>query len=147
MSRSTRNPIPGTFVALALIAAGLTGTIVDNDGKAGLALFVAGAAGTVFLIARQLVRAFAPKLPRPQAAGRGSTTKIVSGRTVAVAVVVMGILLSATNVFKATDDEALSRALNYGAWYGFLLLAISLVAVAVATVGRLLAKPRVAGRH
>ena len=147
MSRFTRNPMPGTFAPLALIAAGLTGTIVDNDGTAGLALFVAGAAGAVFLIARQLARAFAPRLHRPQAPGRGSTTKIVSGRTVAVAVVAMGVLLSATNVFKATDDEALSRALNYGAWYGFLLLAISLLAVGVATVGRWLAKPTVAGRH
>lgn len=35
----------------------------------------------------------------------------------------MGVLLSATNVFKATDDDVLSRTLNYGAWYGFRLLA------------------------
>lgn len=147
MSRPTRNSVPGTFAALALIAAGLTGTIVDNDGKAGLALFIAGAAGAVFLIVRQLARAFAPRLHRPQVAGRGSATKMVSGRTVVVVVIAMGVLLSATNVFKATDDEALSRALNYVAWYGFLLLAISLLAVAVATAGRWLAKPTAAGRH
>ena len=34
-----------TFAALALIAGGLTGITVDNNGNAGLALFVAGATG------------------------------------------------------------------------------------------------------
>jgi hypothetical protein len=48
----------------------------------------------------------------------------------------MGALLSATNIFKATDDDALSRALNYTAWYAALLLAISLIAGAVATISR-----------
>ena len=147
MSHSTRRPSPGTFAALALIAAGLTGTIVDNDGRAGLALFIAGAAGVLFLVVRQLARAVAPRRQRPQLAGRRSIPKIVTGRTVAVAVVAMGVLLSATNLFKATDDDALSRALNYAAWYGFLLLVISLGAVAVASVGRWVARSTAGGRH
>ncbi len=131
-----RNPRTSTAVAFALIAAGLTGTIVDNEGKAGLALFVAGAAGALFLIGRQLVGSRAPVI----------VPKVVGGRTIAVAVVATGVLLSATNVFKANDDDALSRALNYTAWYGFLLLAISLAAVTVATLGRWLTKPTVAQR-
>lgn len=146
MSRSTRNSHARTFAAFALIAAGLTGTIVDNNGKAGLALFVAGAAGMLFLIGRQLVRSLAPNVHRPQLTARGSVPKIVGGRTIAVAVVAMGVLLSATNVFKATDDDGLSRALNYGAWYGFVLIAISLVGVAVITATRWLSKPTVANR-
>lgn len=145
MSRSTRNSHARTFAAFALIAAGLTGTIVDNNGKAGLALFVAGAAGILFLIGRQLVRSLAPNVHRPQVTAR-ALPRIVGGRTIAVAVVAMGVLLSATNVFKATDDDALSRVLNYGAWYGFLLIAISLVGVAVITATRWLSKPTVANR-
>lgn len=141
MSRFIRNPHLGTFAAFALIAAGLTGTIVDNNGKAGLALFVAGAAGVVLLIGRQLARSLGPKVAtanahRRQRAPRGSVPKLVSGRTIAIAVVAMCLLLSSTNVFKAIDDDALSRALNYGAWYGFLLLAISLVGVVAVTGAR-----------
>jgi hypothetical protein len=146
MTRSTRNPHVRTFAAVALIAAGLTGAIVDNNGKAGLVLFVAGAAGALFLIGRQLARSVAPKVHRPQVAARGSVPKIVGGRTIAIAVVSMGVLLSATNVFKATDEDALSRVMNYGAWYGFLLLAISLVGVSVVTASRWLLKPTVANR-
>jgi hypothetical protein len=149
MSRSIRKTHPGTFAAFAVIAAGLTGTIVDNNGKAGLALFVAGAAGVVFLIGRQLARSLSPRVAtakahRPQLAPRGPVPSIVSRRTIAIAVVVMSVLLLATNVFKATDDDALNRALNYGAWYGFLLFAISLVGVLVITASRWLFKPTVA---
>ena len=146
MSRSTRKPHAATFAAFALIAAGLAGTTVDNDGKAGLTLFVAGASGTLFLIGRQLARSLAPKVHRPQLTARGSVPKFVGGRAIAVAVVAMGVLLSATNVFKATDDDALSRALNNGAWYGFLLIAISLVGVAVVTASRWLSKTTEANR-
>jgi hypothetical protein len=143
MTRSIRNRHVGTFVALALIAAGLTGTIVDNDGKVGLALFVTAAAGVVFLAGRWLATSPGPrvatvKVRRPQMSRGGQAQRIVSGRSVAVAVVAMGVMLSATNVFKA-DDDGLGRALNYGAWYGFLLLAVSLVAVSVVTARRWLA--------
>lgn len=39
---------------------------------------------------------------------------LVGGRTVLLAVIAMALLLSATNAFKS-DDDAVSRALNYGA--------------------------------
>src|SRR5688572_10250511 len=94
MPRFTRNSRVGTLVSFALIAAGLAGTTVDNNGR------IAGA------------------------------------RTIAIVVVAMGALLSATNVFKATDEDTLSRALNYGAWYGFLLIAVSTVGVSIAAAGR-----------
>ena len=142
MSRSILSPIPGTIAAFALVAAGLTGTIVDNDGTAGLALFIAGAAGALFLIG-QVARSLAPRLHRPHLPARRFPT-LLRGRTIAAAVVAMGVLLSVTNVFKATDDDGLSRAVNYGAWYGFLLLAVTLVAVAVTTIARWIAKPKVA---
>ncbi len=137
MFRLTRSSPVGTPVAFALIAAGLAGTIVDNNGRIGLILFVAGAGGVVFLIGRQLgQRLGGVEMRRPQLAGRGSAPRIASIRTIAIGVVAMGVLLSATNVFKATDEDALSRTLNYGAWYGFLLLAVSMVGVAVAAAGR-----------
>ena len=85
-------------------------------------------------------------MDRPQLTARGSVPYFVGGRAIAVAVVAMGVLLSATNVFKATDDDALSRALNNGAWYGFLLIAISLVGVAVVTASRWLSKTTEANR-
>ena len=136
MSRSSHRPAAGTWAAVALIAAGLTGAIVDNNGKVGLALFLAGAAGLLFLVGRQLFAPLARRLRRRQGATRGTTPSFARARTIAVAVVAMGALLSATNVFKATDDDALSRTLNYGAWYGALLLATSLVAVGVASISR-----------
>jgi hypothetical protein len=136
MSRSIHHPAAGTYAAVALIAAGLTGAIVDNNGKVGFALFLAGAAGLLFLVGRRLVGPLASRLHRPQVATRLTIPRFVGARAIAVAVVAMGALLSATNVFKATDDDALSRALNYGAWYGALLLATSLVAVGIASAGR-----------
>jgi hypothetical protein len=135
MSRSTHRPAAGTYAAVALIAAGLSGAIVDNNGRIGLALFLAGAAGLLFLAGRQLLGRLAPRLHRRKVATRGTSPSFVSARTIAVAVVTMGALLSATNVFKATDDDALSRAFNYGAWYGALLIATSLVALGVASIG------------
>ena len=136
MSRSAHHPAAGTYAAVALIAAGLTGAIVDNNGKFGLALFLAGAAGLLFLVGRRLFGRLSRRLPRRQVATRGAIPSFMGGRTIAVAVVAIGALLSATNVFKATDDDALSRALNYGAWYGALLLATALVAVGIASISR-----------
>ncbi len=141
MTRSVRDLRAGTSVGVALITAGLAGTIIDNDGKVGLTLFVAGAAGLAFLIGRRL----APALPhgghRLRLPPKGPIPKVVGWRTIAVAVAAMGILLSSANVFKATDEDAVSRALNYGAWYGFLLLALSLVGVSMVVVGRWLGTP------
>ena len=137
MTRFTGNSSVGTLVAFALIAAGFAGTIVDNNGTIGLALFIAGACGAVFLIGRQLAgRLGGVEMRRPHVAGRGPIARIAGVRTIAIVVVAMGALLSATNVFKATDENALSRALNYGAWFGFLLLAVSMVGVSVAAAGR-----------
>ena len=137
MRRFTHNSRVGTLLAFALIATGLAGTIVDNNGRIGLALFVAGAGGAVFLMGRQLARRLGgAELRRPQVAGRGSIPRIADVRTIAIVVVAMGALLSATNVFKATDEDALSRALNYGAWFGFLLLAVGMASVSVAAAGR-----------
>jgi hypothetical protein len=136
MSRSKHRPTMGTYAAVALIAAGLTGAIVDNNGKVGLALFLAGAAGLVFLVGRQLSGRLAPRLHRRQVATRDAVPSFMGIRAIAVAVVSMGALLAATNVFKATDDDSLSRALNYSAWYGALALATSLVAVGVARISR-----------
>ena len=137
MPRFTRNSRVGTLVSFALIAAGLAGTTVDNNGRIGLALFVAGVGGAVFLIGRQLARRLGGvELRRPRVAGRGSIARIAGARTIAIVVVAMGALLSATNVFKATDEDTLSRALNYGAWYGFLLIAVSMVGVSIAAAGR-----------
>ena len=142
MPRFTRNSRVGTLVAFALIAAGLAGTIVDNNGRIGLALFVAGAGAAVFLVGRRLARRLGGlEMRRPQVAGRGPIPRIAGVRTIAIVVVAMGALLSATNVFKATDEDALSRALNYGAWYGFLLLAVSMV-VRVGRRSRTLARSR-----
>jgi hypothetical protein len=134
LSRFTHHPAAGTYAAVALIAAGLTGAIVDNNGTVGLALFVAGAAGLLFLLGRPLFRPLARSLR--QVATSDTTPSVVGRRTIVVAVVAMGALLTATNIFKATDDDAASRALNYGAWYGALLLATSLVAVGAASISR-----------
>jgi hypothetical protein len=62
LSRFTHHPAAGTYAAVALIAAGLTGAIVDNNGTVGLALFVAGAAGLLFLLGRPLFRPLARSL-------------------------------------------------------------------------------------
>ena len=140
MSRPPHRPSAGTYAAVALIAAGLTGAIVDNNGNVGLALFLAGAAGLLFLVGLLLSRPLARRLRRRQVATRSTIPSFVGPRTIAVAVVAMGALLSATNVFKATDEDALNRALNYGAWYGALLLATSLVAVGLASMSRWVAR-------
>lgn len=118
-------PNRGTIVASALLAAGVTGTVVDPNGPVGITLFGVAAAAALYLIARpfrKVVRRLAAA-PRPQPVPRRAVARIVRGRTVAMVVAVMGVLFT---LWLTTD---LARPLVYACWWGFSLLAAWLTAV------------------
>jgi hypothetical protein len=95
----------GTVAAVAVIAVGLAGTIIDPNGVIGVVLFSAAAAAVLYLIARPLARlagGFSPAQVRP----------LVGWRTVGIIAIASGALLGATNLFDANGDAALDRILN-----------------------------------
>lgn len=122
----------GTIVASALLAAGVTGTVVDPNGPVGITLFGVAAAAAVYLIARpfrKAVRRLATA-PRPKPIPRRAAARVVRGRTVAMVVAAMGALFT---LWLTTD---LARPLVYASWWGFSLLAAWLTAVTVLTAYR-----------
>ena len=120
----------GSIVAVALLAAGVTGTVVDPNGPVGITLFGVAAAAAACLVGRpvwQVVR-------RRAATSRPTTGRpvvgVVRGRTVAVVVTAMSVLFT---LWLATD---LARPLVYAFWWGFCLLGTWLVAVTALTARR-----------
>jgi len=128
LSRSHRR----TIVASALLAAGVTGTVVDPSGPAGITLFGVAAGAAAYLVARPVRkigrRLAATSRPRTARAVNG----VVRGRTVAVVVAAMAVLFT----LWLTAD--LARPLVYAFWWSFCLLGAWIVAVTVLTARRAL---------
>lgn len=119
----------GTRAALATIATGLAGTIIDPNGIVGLILFSAAAAAVLFLIARPIARrgvGFSP----------ARVPLLISGRAITVIAVAAGTLLSLTNLFDENGDAALDRILNDAAFLGGLALVATLTLVTLGTAAR-----------
>jgi len=122
----------GTIVASALLAAGLTGTVVDPDGPVGITLFGVAIVAALYLIALPL-RRLAQRLAasrRPEPVPRRPVARVVRGRTVAIVVAAMGVLFA----LWLTID--LARPLLYACWWASCLLAAWLAAVGVLTAHR-----------
>jgi hypothetical protein len=121
----------GTIVASSLLAAGVTGTIVDPNGPAGITLFGVAVAAAAYLVARPLTNVLRRRAPasRPEPAAR-TIAWIVRPRSVAAVAAAMGALFT---VWLAAD---LSRPLVYATWWGFCLLAAWLVTVFALSVHR-----------
>ncbi len=122
----------GTIVASTLLAAGVTGTIVDPDGPVGVTLFGVAAAAAAYLVVRPLQKALRRRRPtsRPDAVARRTVAWIARPRTVATVAAAMGVLFT---LWLATD---LARPLVYACWWGFCLLAAWLVTVLTLTAHR-----------
>jgi len=118
-----------TLAAVAVIAVGLTGTIVDPNGVVGVVLFGAAAAALLFLIARPLAGRL--RVPSPR-----RVPMLVRWRTIAVVALAAGALLGATNLFDANGEAALDRILNDVTFLGGFALVAALALVALGTAGR-----------
>jgi len=119
-----------SIVAVALLVAGVTGTVVDPSGPVGITLFGVAVAAAVYLgggpvrrVVRRLAATSRPTTARP-------VVGVVRRRTVAAVVTAMSVLFT---LWLATD---LARPLVYAFWWGFCLLAAWLVAVTVLTARR-----------
>jgi hypothetical protein len=118
-----------TIAAVAVIAIGLAGTIIDPNGVVGVALFSAAAAAVLYLIAR----------PAARLAGAFSPARVpllVSWRTLAIIALASGALLGATNLFDENGAAALDRILNDLTFLGGLALIAALALVALGTAIR-----------
>lgn len=125
-----------TLVASAVLAAGVTGTVLDPNGPVGITLFGVAAVAAAYLVARP-ARAILRRLAgisRPNTARR--LEGVVRGRTVAVVVAAMAVLFT---LWLSAD---LARPLMYAFWWTFCLLAAWLAAVAVLTARRSLGTTR-----
>lgn len=122
----------GTIVASSLLAAGVTGTIIDPNGPVGITLFGVAVAAAAYLVARPLIKALRRHVPasRPDRVARRTVTWIARPRTVAKVAAAMSALFT---VWLTTD---LSRPLMYACWWGFCLLAAWLVTVLALTAHR-----------
>ena len=118
-----------TPAAVAVIAAGLAGTIVDPNGVVGVVLFGAAAAALLFLIARPLAHRL--RVPSPQ-----RVPMLVRWRTIAVVALAAGALLGATNLFDANGEAALDRILNDFTFLGGFALVAALALLALGTAAR-----------
>ena len=122
----------GTIVASSLLAAGVTGTIVDPNGPVGITLFGVAVAAAAYLVGRPLQKIVRRRAPasRPEPVGRRSVVSIASPRTVAAVAVAMAVLFT---LWLTVD---LARPLVYACWWGFCLLAAWLVTVVALSARR-----------
>ena len=119
----------GTLAAVATIATGLAGTIVDPNGIVGVILFSAAAAAVLFLIARPIARlglGFSPTRVPP----------LINWRAIAAIAVAAGALLSLTNLLDENGDAALDRILSDATFLGGLALVATLTLVTLGTAAR-----------
>jgi hypothetical protein len=119
----------GTAAALATIAVGLAGTIIDPNGVVGVVLFGAAAAAVLYLIARPVARHL--RLPSP-----ARVPMLVRWRTVALMAAGAGALLGATNLFDGNGQAAADRVLNDATFLGGFALVAALALVALGTAAR-----------
>jgi hypothetical protein len=119
----------GTLAALAVIAVGVAGTIVDPNGVVGVILFGAAAAAVLYLIARPVARRL--RLPSPT-----RVPPLLRWRTLAIMAVAAGALLGATNLFDGNSDAAVGRILNDATFLGGFALLAALALVALGTAVR-----------
>jgi peptidoglycan biosynthesis protein MviN/MurJ (putative lipid II flippase) len=116
---------PATIAASALIVSGLTGTVVDNDGTVGRALFIAAAAAALYLFGAWLW----PRARRPHR----SFSPFLRGRSV-VATIAIGVAgLIGANFVKSTDG-GVQAVLNRVFVAGFVAAAATIAVAAVLTV-------------
>jgi len=122
----------GTIVASFALAAGVTGTIVDPNGPAGITLFGVAAAAALYLVARPLRKVVQrrPEASRLKPAADRQAAWIARPRTMATVMAAMGVLFT---LWLVAD---LARPLMYACWWGFSLLAAWLVAVIALTANR-----------
>lgn len=120
-----------TLAAIAILAAGLAGTIVDPNGVVGVVLFGAAAAALLFLLARPLAGRLHLPTPTPT-----RVPMLVRWRTIAVVAIAAGALLGATNLFDENGAAAVDRVLNDVTFLGGFALVASLALVALGTAAR-----------
>ena len=132
-----------TILAVAVLAAGVTGTIADPNGPVGIALFGVAAVALLYLIAGPVQRALGllkgrslhrPSLQLPTHSQ--AVPGVVRGRTVGAVVAAMSVLFT---VWLTAD---LSRPLVYACWWSFCLLGAWLVTVGLLTATRRLRPAR-----
>jgi hypothetical protein len=122
----------GTIIALALLAGGVAGTVIDPNGPIGITLFGVAAVAAVSLIDRpfrKAVRRLATT-PRLKSVPRRTVVRVGRGRTVGVVTAAASVLFA---IWLTLD---LSRPLVYATWWAFSLLAAWLIGVALLSVSR-----------
>ena len=126
-----------TIVAVAMLAAGVAGTIADPNGPVGIVLFGVAAVVLLYLISRPVQGALGllkgrslhrPSLQLPTRSR--AIPGVVRGRTVGAVVATMSVLFT---LWLMAD---LSRPLVYACWWSFCLLAAWLVTVSLLTATR-----------
>jgi hypothetical protein len=119
----------GTAAAVATIAVGLAGTMIDPNGVVGVVLFSAAAAAVLYLIAPPVARHL--RLPSP-----ARVPMPVRWRTVALMAAGAGALFGATNLFDENGQAAADRVLNDATFLGGFALVAALALVALGTAAR-----------
>jgi hypothetical protein len=124
-------------LAAALFASGVTGTIADPNGPAGIVMFGVAATSLLYLIATLVQRAFglmrnrSLDRPSPQLrTRRQAVSGVARGRTIAAVVAAMSALFT----LWLTAD--LARPLVYACWWSCCLLAVWLMTVGLLTASR-----------
>ena len=125
------------ILAAALFASGVTGTIADPNGPAGIVMFGVAATSLLYLIATPVQRAFglmrnrSLDRPSPQLRTRRQAVPgVARGRTIAAVVAAMSALFT----LWLTAD--LARPLVYACWWSCCLLAVWLMTVGLLTASR-----------
>jgi hypothetical protein len=128
-----RPPKPATIVASSLVVSGLAGTVVDNNGDVGRALFIAGAVGALYLVGARIWS---------QVRRRHGPTRVFMRPDVAIAAIALGVTgLTGANFVKSTDG-GVSGILNRGFVASFVLAAATFAVATVLTVVNLIRPPK-----
>ena len=114
-----------TIAASTMIVAGLTGTVVDNNGEVGRALFFGAALSAIYLFGAWLL----PRAGKRPSSHRPFLRPWLLGAAVAVGVT--GLI--GANFVKSTDDGA-SGIANRFFVSGFVIAAATLAVTTIATV-------------
>jgi hypothetical protein len=120
-----------TGLAATLVAIGLAGAAIDNNGPVGLVLFVVGALAALYLLGRAAMRRV-PPLPRP--------SRAPSWRLPAAFAITGSSSLLLAGLFK-DQDPGLGGIVNQMAFAGIIVSAVLLASTLVVTTAR------VAGRR
>jgi hypothetical protein len=131
-----RHPNLRTIVAIAIIAIGLAGTIIDPDGVVGVILFGAAAAALLHLVARPVARLIRTVQPPSGGFAPRRVAPLLRWRTITAIALGSGALLGATNLFDSNSNEEISRILNDATFLGGFALIAAIALVALGTAAR-----------